>query len=59
MYELFGTVGVPAQVFYSDSVDVVMASFYFATAVRNDSLSPVIDFMKADLKHMAESISWK
>jgi gliding motility-associated lipoprotein GldD len=59
MYELFGTVGVPAQVFYSDSVHLVMASFYFDTAVRNDSLSPVIDFMKADLKHMAESISWK
>lgn len=59
MYELFGTVGVPAQVFYSDSVHLVMASFYFDTAVRNDSLAPVIDFMKEDLKHMAESIVWK
>lgn len=59
MYELFGTVGVPAQVFYSDSVHLVMASFYFDTAVRNDSLAPVIDFMKEDLQHMAESITWK
>jgi gliding motility-associated lipoprotein GldD len=59
MYELFGTVGVPAQVFYSDSVHLVMASFYFDTAVRNDSLAPVIDFMKVDLKHLAESIVWK
>lgn len=59
MYELFGTVGVPAQVLYSDSTHLVMASFYFDTAVRNDSLAPVIDFMKEDLRHMAESITWK
>lgn len=59
MYELFGTVGVPAQVLYTDSTHLVMASFYFDTAVRNDSLAPVIDFMKADLMHMAQSIAWK
>jgi gliding motility-associated lipoprotein GldD len=59
MYELFGTVGVPAQVLYTDSTRLVMASFYFDTAVRNDSLAPVIDFMKEDMVHMAESIVWK
>lgn len=59
LYELFGTVGVPAQVFFTDSTHIVLASFYFDTAVRNDSLAPVIDFMKQDLRHMAESISWK
>lgn len=59
MYELFGTVGVPAQVFYTDSTHMVMASFYFDQAVRHDSLAPVIDFMKDDLKHMMQSIVWK
>jgi gliding motility-associated lipoprotein GldD len=59
MYELFGTVGVPAQIFFSDSTHLVLASFYFDSAVRNDSLAPVIDFMKTDLKHMAESIRFK
>lgn len=59
LYELFGTVGVPAQVLFTDSTHLVMASFYFDTAVRNDSLAPVIDFMKEDLRHMAESIEWK
>lgn len=59
LYELFGTVGVPAQLFFSDSTHIVLASFYFDTAVRNDSLAPVIDFMKADMKHMAESIRWQ
>lgn len=59
MYELFGTVGVPAQFYFSDSTHLILASFYFDSAVRNDSLAPVIDFMKEDLKHMAESIVWK
>jgi gliding motility-associated lipoprotein GldD len=59
LYELFGTVGVPAQMLYTDSLHLVMASFYFDTAVRNDSLAPVIDFMKEDMRHMAESIVWK
>lgn len=59
LFELFGTVGVPAQLLYTDSTHLVLASFYFDTAVRNDSLAPVIDFMKEDLRHMAESIVWK
>jgi gliding motility-associated lipoprotein GldD len=58
-YELFGTVGVPAQFLFTDSSHLVMASFYFDTAVRNDSLAPVINFMKQDLRHMAESIVWR
>ncbi|HHG83159.1 MAG TPA: hypothetical protein ENJ82_00290 [Bacteroidetes bacterium] len=58
-YELYGTVGVPAQVFFTDSTHILLASFYFDTAVRNDSLAPIIDFMKEDLRHMAESIVWK
>ena len=37
MYELFGTVGVPAQVFYSDSVHLVMASFYFCLLYTSDA----------------------
>jgi len=59
MYELFGTVGVPAQVFYTDSTHMVMAAFYFDEAVRHDSLAPVIDFLKEDLAHMMYSIEWK
>lgn len=58
-YELYGTVGVPAQFLFTDSTHLVMASFYFDSAIRNDSLAPVIDFVKEDLRHMAESIRWK
>ena len=57
-YELYGTVGVPAQFLFTDSTHLVMASFYFDTAIRNDSLAPVIDFVKDDMKRMAESIRW-
>lgn len=59
LYELFGTVGVPAQFLFTDSTHLVMASFYFDTAIRNDSLAPVIDFVKEDMAHMAESIVWR
>lgn len=58
-YELYGTVGVPAQLFLTDSTHIFMASFYFDTAVRNDSLEPVINFMKDDMKHLAASLKWK
>lgn len=59
LYELFGTVGVPAQFLFTDSTHLVMASFYFDSAVRNDSLAPVIAYVKEDMKHMAESIVWE
>ncbi|MEM0997342.1 MAG: hypothetical protein AAGN35_09700 [Bacteroidota bacterium] len=58
-YELYGTVGVPAQMLFTDGTHLVMASFYFDTAVRNDSLQPVIDFMKEDMRYLASSIRWK
>jgi gliding motility-associated lipoprotein GldD len=58
-YELYGTVGVPAQLFFTDSTHIVLASFYFDTAVRNDSLEPVINFMKDDMLHLAQSLRWK
>ena len=59
LYELYGTVGVPAQLLFTDSTHLVMASFYFDTAIRNDSLAPVIDFIKEDMVHLASSIRWK
>lgn len=60
-YEVYGDVGTPAQFFFSDSSgnEVVMTSFYFRTALKNDSLAPVIDYMKGELQHMIESIRWE
>lgn len=59
MYELYGTVGVPAQLLFADSVNMVLTSFYFDAPVRNDSLSPLIDYMKEDLMHMVKTLEWK
>jgi gliding motility-associated lipoprotein GldD len=58
-YELYGAVGVPAQFFFGDSTHLLMASFYFDEAMENDSLSPVVNWMKEDMLHLVESIRWK
>jgi gliding motility-associated lipoprotein GldD len=60
LYELYGEVPTAAQLYFSDSTThAVELSFYFNTALKNDSLAPVIDRMKKDLLHMVESLRWK
>lgn len=59
-YELYGEVPTSADFFFSDSAHYALTtSFYFNTALRNDSLKPVIDYMKRDLLHMVETLRWK
>ena len=59
-FELYGEVPTSAQFFFSDSTRFAMiTSMYFKTATKNDSLKPVIDFMKKDLMHLIETIQWK
>jgi len=60
LFEMFGNVGTPAQLFLSDSThNIMMSSFYFNTALKNDSLAPVIDHMKKEFLHMASTLKWK
>ncbi len=60
MYEIYGEVPTSVQFFYSDSIKhSLMTSFYFNTATKNDSLQPIISYMKKDLTHMIETIEWK
>lgn len=61
LFETYGEVGTPAQVFYYDSLEqnVVMLSFYFRTAEKNDSLAPVIDYMKGQVLHAVETLEWQ
>ncbi|MCI4669109.1 MAG: hypothetical protein MRZ79_13320 [Bacteroidia bacterium] len=60
-FEIYGNVGTPAQVFYADAKQeqVMMMSIYFQTALRNDSLKPVIDYMKEEVQHAVETLQWK
>ncbi len=58
-FELYGEVPTSAQFYVTDSSrHALMAAMYFNTALKNDSLAPVIDFMKADLLHMAQSVKF-
>lgn len=60
-FEIYGNVGTPAQVFYADTnqSQVMMVSIYFQTALRNDSLRPVINYMKEEMQHAVETLNWK
>ncbi len=59
-FELYGEVPTSAQFFFGDTTRYAMiTTFYFKTAMKNDSLKPIIDFMKQDLKHLIETIQWK
>ncbi|MEZ4827985.1 MAG: hypothetical protein R3C61_17135 [Bacteroidia bacterium] len=61
LFEIYGNVGTPAQVFLYDSTEthIAMMSFYFQTALKNDSLQPVINYMKGEIKHTLETFQWE
>lgn len=59
-FELYGEVPTSADYFFSDSTRyAVIASFYFETAVKNDSLAPIISLMKKDLRQTLKTFRWK
>ncbi len=59
LFEIYGEVPTSAQFYITNGEDLAVEnSFYFATAMRNDSLKPVIKHIKADLMHMIESLEW-
>jgi gliding motility-associated lipoprotein GldD len=60
-YELEGSgAASPYQFFLTDSVsNFVRGALYFNTAPNNDSLAPVIDFIKQDIRHMIATFHWK
>jgi gliding motility-associated lipoprotein GldD len=44
----------------TDSVQhYLRGALYFYTIPNNDSLSPVLDFIKKDIDHMIETLQWK
>ncbi len=48
------------QFFITDSTHhFVRGALYFHVLPNNDSLAPVIDFVKSDIQHMLESFRWK
>jgi gliding motility-associated lipoprotein GldD len=58
--ELSGEVPTPFQFFSTDSTShFLRAALYFNTATKNDSLAPVIDYLKQDMVHMLNTLEWK
>jgi gliding motility-associated lipoprotein GldD len=60
-YEIYGKqVATPFQFWLTDSVHhFVRATLYFDFAPNNDSLQPVIDYLKEDAMHLINSFAWK
>ncbi len=59
LYELKGDVGAPYQLIFGDSVHLLMTSFYFQEALDQDSLQPLVDYVKEDLLHMVATLHWR
>ena len=61
VYDIRGTDAASSYQFYlTDSVNnFVRGALYFNMVPNNDSLAPLIDFLKADVAHMIGTFRWK
>jgi gliding motility-associated lipoprotein GldD len=58
--ELEGEVPSQFQFTITDSTEnFLRGALYFNTQVANDSLAPAIEFMKKDIMHLINTLSWK
>ncbi len=58
--ELEGEVPTQVQFHVSDSVDhFLRGALYFKTATKNDSLAPVIAYLKKDIVHLLTTLEWE
>jgi gliding motility-associated lipoprotein GldD len=58
--ELKGEVPSQIQFVTTDSVQhFLRGALYFRTATRNDSLAPVINYLKEDILHLLNTLHWK
>lgn len=58
--ELEGEVPTQVQFHVSDSVDhFLRGALYFKTATKNDSLAPVINYLKKDIIQLLMTLEWR
>lgn len=58
--ELSGEVPTQFQFYVTDSTDhFLRGALYFKTAVKNDSLAPIIEYIKVDMIHLINSLEFK
>lgn len=59
LYELTGDVASPLQFFVSDSAShFLRGSLYFNHRSNADSVQPVVDYFKADIEHLMNTVRW-
>ncbi len=61
IYEISGSgAASPYQFFVTDSMNhFLRGALYFNIVPNNDSLAPLIDFLKKDIEHLIHSLEWK
>lgn len=61
VYEISGSDAASTYQFYltDSSKNFVRGALYFDLVPNNDSLAPVIDFLKKDVEHMITTFRWK
>ena len=60
MAELTGEVPSQFQFYITDSTQhFLRGALYFRTATANDSLAPVIEYIKADMVHLLNTLEWE
>jgi gliding motility-associated lipoprotein GldD len=61
IFEISGlSAASPYQFFVTDSIQhFLRGALYFNVAPNNDSLAPVISFIKEDIEHLITSLKWK
>lgn len=60
VFELEGEVPSHFQFYITDSVNhFLRVALYFPTSTQNDSLQPVIDYVKLDMAHMINTTDWR
>lgn len=60
LYEIRGDAASSVQFYLTDSIkNFLRGSLYFNVQPNADSLAPVIDFFKADITHLIETLEWK
>jgi len=60
IYDLSGNVASAVQFFVTDSTThFLRGSLYFHTVPNQDSLRPLVDFLREDILHLIETTRWK
>lgn len=58
-YDLKGNSASPIQFWVTDSTkNFLRGSLYFYAVPNSDSVAPILDFIREDLRHLMESVRW-